>query len=106
VHVYGYCLICFETLYGFDHPVGYLYNKPAASFVLKQDPDLLVLFAQEFYIVYPDPLAHCIPSTSKLRLPLGIRVFHGISASRVIFGDNFRFRESFRENFGYFRNFS
>jgi hypothetical protein len=25
VHVYGYCLICYETLSGFDHPVGYLY---------------------------------------------------------------------------------
>jgi hypothetical protein len=46
VHVYGYCLICFETLSGFDHPVGYLYNKTAVSFVLKQYPDLLVLITQ------------------------------------------------------------
>jgi hypothetical protein len=29
VHVYGYCRICFETLSGFDHPVGFLYNKMA-----------------------------------------------------------------------------
>jgi hypothetical protein len=27
MHVYGYCFICFETLSGFDQPVGYLYNK-------------------------------------------------------------------------------
>jgi hypothetical protein len=26
VYVYGYCLICFETISGFDHKVGYLYN--------------------------------------------------------------------------------
>jgi hypothetical protein len=31
---------------GFDHPVGHLYNKTAVSFVLKQDPDLLVLITQ------------------------------------------------------------
>jgi hypothetical protein len=35
LHVYGYCLICFETLSGFDHTVGYLNNKTAVSFVLK-----------------------------------------------------------------------
>jgi hypothetical protein len=46
VHVYGYCLICFETLPGFDRPVGYHYNKTAVSFVLKQDSDLLVLITQ------------------------------------------------------------
>jgi hypothetical protein len=50
VHVYGYryryCLIYFETLSGFDHPFGYLYNKTAVSFVLKQYPDLLVLITQ------------------------------------------------------------
>jgi hypothetical protein len=40
VHVHGYCLICFETLSGFDHRVGYLNNNTAVSFVLKQDPDL------------------------------------------------------------------
>jgi hypothetical protein len=45
---------------------------------------------------YPDLLVHCIPSTSKLRLPLGIRIFH----------DNFCFRKSFLENFHYFCNFS
>jgi hypothetical protein len=33
VHVYGYCLLCFESLSGFDHPVWYLYNKTAVSFV-------------------------------------------------------------------------
>jgi hypothetical protein len=53
VHVYGYCRICFETLSGFDHPVGNLtYNKTAVSFVLKQDPDLLALITKKFYIVF------------------------------------------------------
>jgi hypothetical protein len=55
-------------------------------------------------------MVHCIPSTSKLRLPLGIRMFHGIFASFVNFRGNFRFREnfrqSFRENFRYFRKLS
>jgi hypothetical protein len=46
VHVYGYCLICFDTLSGFDHPVRCLYNKMTVPFVLKQDPDLLVLITQ------------------------------------------------------------
>jgi hypothetical protein len=41
VWFYGYYLICFETLSGFDHPVGYLNNKTSVSFVLKPDPDLL-----------------------------------------------------------------
>jgi uncharacterized membrane protein YfcA len=43
VHVYGYCLICFEILSGFDHTVGCLYYITAVSFVLKQNPELLVL---------------------------------------------------------------
>jgi hypothetical protein len=34
--VHGYCLICFETLSGFDHLVGYLYNNTDVSFVLKK----------------------------------------------------------------------
>jgi hypothetical protein len=33
-------------------------------------------------------------------------MYHGIFASRIIFRENFRFRESFREKFRYFsRNF-
>jgi hypothetical protein len=33
----------YEILSGFDHPVGYLDNNTDASFVLKQDPESLVL---------------------------------------------------------------
>jgi hypothetical protein len=50
---------------------------------------------------YQDPLVHCIPSTSKLRLPLGIRMYHSIFAYRIIFCENFYVRENFR----YFPNF-
>jgi hypothetical protein len=39
-------------------------------------------------------LVHCIPPTSKLCMHLGIRMFHGFFAYRVIFRENFRFRES------------
>jgi hypothetical protein len=43
VHGRGNCLICFETLSGFDNPVGYLYHNTAVSFVSKQDPDLVLI---------------------------------------------------------------
>jgi hypothetical protein len=47
------------------------------------------------------------PSHLKQDPELLITQFHGIFASRIIFRDNFRFRENFRESFcENFRNFS
>jgi hypothetical protein len=87
--VHGYCLICFETLFGFDHPVVYLYINTDVSF--KQGPDLLVLNIV-FLILF-----WTLPGSvgSKLHLPLGIRMFHGIFASRAIFHENFRYYHNF-----------
>jgi hypothetical protein len=82
------CLICFETLSGFDPPVAYIYNNTAVSFVLKQDPDL---FWTSFASWNSDVSRH-------FRFP------------RNFFSLKFRFRESFHlsfpENFRYFRNFT
>jgi hypothetical protein len=48
---------------------------------------------------YPDPLVHCIPSASKLHLPLGIRMFHGIFISRVNFPEKFHLMRKFSRKY-------
>jgi hypothetical protein len=91
-------------LYGFDHPVGYLYttitrmshlfwNRARNGFVSPNYP----IISHSFLIWFWTLLGSV---GSKLHLPLGTRMFHGIFASRAIFGENFS------EIFRYFRNFS
>jgi hypothetical protein len=73
-----------------------LQKNGCLGFVSLNYPIILHSFSN--LILNPDPLVHFIPSTSKLCLPLVIRMFHDIFASRFFFRKHFCFWESFREN--------